>query len=410
MSAQIERASFQDAVNQWYADLDEIGILEPLEVERQRLNQVLNRITAQDLVAERAVPHYRGAAMDGYGVCAADTATATLNQPVSLSLEHQATPVDTGHPLPDQFDAVIKLEDVEHGLALEGKPTTIQVSQPIAAGKHVRQIGEDVELGQMVIPAGHRLRPQDLGVLAACGQTHIPVYRRPKIAIIPTGPELRRAGGQLLPGEIPEFNSYILEGQAQLAGCEARTWPMMVHDDYWELRETVRRALFGNDLVIINAGSSRGSSDYTAHVVADLGRISVQGIALRPGHPTILGIHAERQAAIVGLPGYPVATFLVFDRLIAPLLYRWQGLPTPQRTTIQAHLTEPVLSSVSEDSFIPVKLEQQEGCEYQATPLHKGAGILTSLVNGQGLLTVPRGCEGYAAGEIVTVELFSNKV
>jgi len=360
MSAQIERSSLQNAINQWYADLDEIGILGPLEVEKHSLDQILNRITAQDLVAERAVPHYRGAAMDGYGVSAADTANATPEQPISLSVGDQAHPVDTGQPLPEQFDAVVKVEDVIYGSALDDQPSTIQVSQPMAVGKHVRQIGEDVEKGQVVIPGGQRLRPQDLGVLAACGQIYIPVYRRPKIAIIPTGPELRRAGGPLLPGEIPEFNSYILEGQAQLAGCEVCTWPMMTHDDYWDLRDTVQRALFGNDLVIINAGSSRGSSDYTPRIIADLGKISVQGIAMRPGHPTILGVHG------------------------APLLYRWQGLPMPQRDTVRAYLTKPAPSSANEDSFIPVKVDK-DGSDYQATPLLKGAGVLTSLVNAQGL-------------------------
>ena len=403
MQKQVERLSLHDAVSRWYGALQTIGLLQPLATQMVPVHEALNRVTAHPLVAENPVPHYRGAAMDGYGVRSVDTQDATGAYPVQLQLGNQAIAVDTGHPLPDEVDAVIKLEDARQ--VEESGCVAIEISAPIGAGKHVRKIGEDIQKGQVIVPAQHVLRPQDLGALAACGLMHFPVYRRPKVAIIPTGKELRRAGSKLGPGEIPEFNSYMLEGQAKLAGCEARTWPMMIRDDYTELRSTVKRALYDNDLLIINAGSSLGSTDYTAQVIAEVGEISVQGIAIRPGHPTILGMAADRKTAIVGLPGYPVAAALVFDRLITPLLHLWQGQPAPVRSTIQAYLTAPVQSAINEDTFVRVTLSQQDGT-YSATPLIRGAGILMSLVNAQGLLIIPNGCDGYDTGEPVEIELF----
>jgi len=348
MQKQVERLSLHDAVSRWYGALQTIGLLQPLATQMVPVHEALNRVTAHPLVAENPVPHYRGAAMDGYGVRSVDTQDATGAYPVQLQLGNQAIAVDTGHPLPDEVDAVIKLEDARQ--VEESGCVAIEISAPIGAGKHVRKIGEDIQKGQVIVPAQHVLRPQDLGALAACGLMHFPVYRRPKVAIIPTGKELRRAGSKLGPGEIPEFNSYMLEGQAKLAGCEARTWPMMIRDDYTELRSTVKRALYDNDLLIINAGSSLGSTDYTAQVIAEVGEISV-------------------------------------------------------RSTIQAYLTAPVQSAINEDTFVRVTLSQQDGT-YSATPLIRGAGILMSLVNAQGLLIIPNGCDGYDTGEPVEIELF----
>ncbi|MEZ4735490.1 MAG: molybdopterin biosynthesis protein [Caldilineaceae bacterium] len=262
-------------------------------------------------------------------------------------------------------------------------------------------MGEDMVATELVLPANHRLRPQDLGAIAGCGHNTVEVYRRPRIAIIPTGTELVQPGDTLKPGDIIEYNSLMLGAQAEEAGAVVTRLPITA-DNYAAIRAAVMEALVTHDLVAVNAGSSAGSEDYTARIVADLGQLCVHGIAIRPGHPVILGVAQGK--ALVGIPGYPVSAALTFELLVKPLLYRWQGALPPERPTILAQLTRKVLSPMGEDEFLRVTVGKV-GEKIVATPLAGGAGVISSLVKADGILKIPRFSEGHHAGEQVTVEL-----
>jgi putative molybdopterin biosynthesis protein len=208
-------------------------------------------------------------------------------------------------------------------------------------------------------------------------------------------------GIDLKPGDIIEYNALMLGAQAEEAGALVTRYPITA-DVYDTIRAAVVDALATHDLVAVNAGSSAGSEDYTARIVADLGQLCVHGIAIRPGHPVILGVAQGK--ALVGIPGYPVSAALTFDLLVKPLLYRWQGQLPPERPTIQAQLTRKVLSPMGEDEFLRVTVGKV-GDKIVATPLTGGAGVISSLVKADGILTIPRFSEGHHAGEQVTVEL-----
>ncbi|MEZ4661922.1 MAG: molybdopterin-binding protein [Caldilineaceae bacterium] len=212
------------------------------------------------------------------------------------------------------------------------------------------------------------------------------------MAILPTGTELvtveqlQQPGRQLQPGDILEYNSIMLGAQAEEAGCLVTRLPI-VADEYAAIRDAVAAALENHDLVAINAGSSAGSEDYTAAIVAELGELQVHGIAIRPGHPVILGTAGGK--ALVGIPGYPVSAAVTFERIVAPLLYLWQGMQPPSLPKIEATLTRKTLSPLGEDEFMRVTVGRV-GERVVATPLGGGAGVLMSLVKADGIVTIPR--------------------
>jgi putative molybdopterin biosynthesis protein len=337
--------------------------------------------------------------MDGYAVLADDTRGATETSPKQLRIDQQAFYVDTGDPLPPNTNAVIMIEHVQRLESADGP--SIEILEPTPPWRYVRAMGEDMVATELVLPANHRLRPQDLGAIAGCGHNTVEVYCRPRVAIIPTGTELVPPGIDLKPGDIIEYNALMLGAQAEEAGALVTRYPITA-DVYDTIRAAVVDALATHDLVAVNAGSSAGSEDYTARIVADLGQLCVHGIAIRPGHPVILGVAQGK--ALVGIPGYPVSAALTFDLLVKPLLYRWQGQLPPERPTIQAQLTRKVLSPMGEDEFLRVTVGKV-GDKIVATPLAGGAGVISSLVKADGILTIPRFSEGHHAGEQVTVEL-----
>jgi molybdopterin molybdotransferase/putative molybdopterin biosynthesis protein len=399
--------------------LGRAGGLLALPAERVPLADALGRITCAPIWARLSSPHYHAAAMDGVAVRAADTFGAHETSPRRLAVGRQAIWVDTGDPLPPDADAVIMAEHVQ---TIDQQ--TIEITAAVAPWQHVRPLGEDIVATELVLPENHRLRPVDLGALAAAGHVDVAVRRRPRVAIIPTGTELvslpttddRRpttddvedqrsvVGGQWLapkPGAIIEFNSLILAGQvAEWGGVAERYAP--VSDRRELLRAAVERALAECDLVVVNAGSSAGSEDYTAVVLAELGEVAVHGVAIRPGHPAILAVAAGKPA--LGLPGYPVSTALTSELFLRPLVYQLQGQLPPRRPTIAATLSRKVHSPAGEDEFVRVTLGQV-GERMVAAPLARGAGVVMSLVHADGLLRIPRFSEGFHAGADVTVEL-----
>ena len=438
--------ALDEARSAWAGALLDVGAWASLLSETVPLDRARGRVTAAPVWARISAPHYHASAMDGYAVRSEDTTGATETQPKQLAIGAQAVYVDTGDPLPVGMNAVVMIEQVQEiaDQTTEDRgretgnenpsvvsrppslyPSSIEILQSVPPWQHVRAMGEDMVASELVLPVNHRIRPQDIGALAGCGHSTVSVYRRPRVAIIPTGSELVPPGHPAKAGEIIEYNSLVLGALAEEAGCDVTRYP--IHkDDYDAIKQTVQLAMRDHDLVMINAGSSAGKEDFTSRIMAELGRVVVHGVAIRPGHPIILGVAdvetrgmrvstmgsmrvpAMRGVALVGIPGYPVSAAVTFDLLVRPLLYRWQGQLPPERHTLEAALTRKLVSSMGDDEFVRVMLGQVGG-RIVATPLAGGAGVITSLVKADGVLHVPRYKEGHHAGERVTVELMRER-
>ena len=386
----------EEALGRLFSALEEAGALSHMPSEEVPLEQALGRVTAAPVWAKNSSPHYHAAAMDGVAVRAAETVGATETAPVSLRVGEQAMWIDTGAPMPPGFDSVIMLEELQ-----EIDASTVEIMAAVAPWEHVRPLGEDIVASELVLPENHVLRPVDLGACGASGLGRIEVRRRPEVAVIPTGSELVQPGAPLKPGDIVEFNSLVLAGMVdEWGGIATRLEPLP--DERGTLRNAVVEAVEKYDLVLVNAGSSAGSRDYTAPVVEELGQLLVHGVAVRPGHPVVIGI--VRGKPVIGIPGYPVSTALTCELLAKPLLERWLGVSFPKRRRVEATITRKVLSPMGEDEFLRVKLGRVGG-KLVATPIQRGAGIIMSLVRADGLVLIPRFSEGTDAGATVTVEL-----
>ncbi len=358
------------------------------------VTDALGRVTAGPVWAQRSSPAFDAAAMDGIAVRAADTYGAGESTPLVLPIA-MFDVVDTGDPMPAGRDAVVMREDVHRTSA------GAELRAAVAPWSHVRHVGEDVAATELLLPAGHRLRPYDLAAAAAAGVPELTVRRAPRVTIVPTGDEIRPAGAVLGPGEIPETNSVMLVGQARLLGADTVVTGI-VPDRRPALAAAVHAAAAASDLVVVLAGSSAGRDDWTARVVADEGVLAVHGVAVRPGHPVVLGV--VDRTPVLGAPGFPVSAALTFDIFAAPLLAALEGTAPVRRPTTTARLARKLASQAGADDWVRVRLGLVGG-QVVATPLPRGAGVLTSLVRADGLLVVPAGLEGHHAGEEVEIEL-----
>ncbi|MBN2389069.1 MAG: molybdopterin biosynthesis protein [Anaerolineales bacterium] len=425
MSVYLRDIPLPEAHARLQSALEQAGLWGRLGSETIPLSETaLNRVLAEPVWAKVSSPNYHASAMDGFAVRAADTVGAEPGAP--LVLEH-FTYVDTGDPLPEGFDAVIMIENTE-ALDATGQhsgdirsPALIRIRAAVTPWSHVRPLGEDMVATQLVLPAGHVLRPVDLGAIAAAGHAAINVARRPRVAILPTGSELVPIGSDPRPGDILEFNSMVLAAQVTAWGAEATRFPV-TPDDFDAICMRVEEATRDHDLVLLGAGSSAGAEDFSARVVEQLGTLLVHGVAVRPGHPVILGVIARsrpersqrtatkrppRSASvpIVGVPGYPVSSALTAELFVEPLLACWQGRRPRELPVEPACLTRKITSPGGDDDYIRVAVGQV-GEKILAAPLARGAGIISSLVRADGLVVLPRGIQGAAAGAEVDVHLY----
>jgi putative molybdopterin biosynthesis protein len=394
--------------------LAEAGHLGPLESESIPLDEhAVGRVLAEPVWAKLSSPHYHAAAMDGFAVRSDDTHLAGPSAPVSLAAGDQAQYIDTGDVLPEWANAVIPIEQVESlddrgQIASQPRqPAVVRIRAAVVPWQHVRPLGEDIVATELVLPAGHTLRPVDLGAAAASGHTSLKVVRRPRVAILPTGTELVSIGEAVRPGDIIEFNSIVLAGQIQGWGGQPERLAI-IPDDLELLIQQVRVAAEQHDLVLINAGSSAGSEDYSARVVANLGRLLVHGVAVRPGHPVIIGlIDRERGdvVPVIGVPGYPVSAAMTGEIFIEPLLAGWLGRQPAEPIQVQAELTRKLVSPGGDDDYVRIALGRVDG-RLLAAPLARGAGVISSLVRADGITVVPRGSQGKPAGATVSVRLY----
>ncbi len=402
-----------EALQRWWQALEQAGLGGLLGKETLPLDEhALGRVLAEPVWARLSSPHYHASAMDGFAVRAGDIAGASSTRPVDLRYGDQAAYVDTGDPLPPWADVVLPIEDVEP-LDEEGRPAAdprrpavVRVRQALPPWKNVRPMGEDLVATELVLPAGHTLRPVDLGAIAAAGHAQVVVARQPRVAILPTGTELVPIGSPVRPGDIIEFNSVVMAAQVQTWGGLPTRFPI-TPDDFEQIRARVLEAAREHDLILLNAGSSAGSEDYSAQVVESLGTLLTHGIAVRPGHPVILGmLHLEgRQVPIIGVPGYPVSAALTGEIFVEPTLARWLGRPPYEPPTLRAFLTRKVVSPAGDDDYLRVAVGKVKG-RWLAAPLSRGAGVITSLVRADGIVVLPRGVQGLPAGAEVEVRLY----
>ncbi|MAT43247.1 MAG: molybdopterin biosynthesis protein [Anaerolineaceae bacterium] len=413
MGVYLKDIPLDEAINRFYKALGENGLRGVLGVETIPLDeQAVGRVLAEPVWAKISSPHYHASAMDGFALKAIDTQEAMATNPIYLVVGEQAVYVDTGDPMPDWANAVIPIENIEP-LDENGKlslnprdPYQIRIRESKTPWSHVRPMGEDIIATELVLPSGKRLLPVDLGAAAACGHTQLKVSRKPLVTILPTGTELISIGESVQKGDIIEYNSIVLGAQVLDWGGISKRYSITA-DLFEKIKNNVLAASNEADLILLNAGSSAGSEDYSADVIEALGEVFVHGIAVRPGHPVILGMVTNdfnRQVPIIGIPGYPVSAALTGEIFVRPLLAEWLGQTHNQPEIITASLTRKLNSPAGDDDYVRV-VTGKVGDKYLAAPLTRGAGVITSLVRADGYAVIPRGVQGKLAGEKIKVHL-----
>lgn len=394
----------EEARKKYMQALEEAGCLRQKE-ERTDTYESLGRITAEAVYAKCCSPLFNAAAMDGIAVKSAETAEAGEERPLALSLGSGYRIIDTGDPVKSPFDAVIMAEDV-----METGEGVVTITKSVPGWQHVRPIGEDIAAGEMLLPSHHTIRPVDIGVLLAGGILNLEIFKKPQVSIIPTGTEI------IMPHENPKEGDIIDSNSGMIAAMVTESGGVpyrcsIVPDDYQKIKETVLQETERSDMVIINAGSSAGTEDYTVHVLREIGQVIVHGVAMKPGKPVILAIVQGKP--VIGLPGYPVSAYLAFENFAEPVLRIMAGLSpnkgSSTRKTVKAVLSKRTVSSLKHREYVRVKVGKV-GDKFVCAPLARGAGAAMSLVRADGFCVIPQESEGFEAGETVDVELYTDLV
>lgn len=381
--------------------------------EKVPLSRALGRITAKRVESPGDLPAFARSAMDGYAVRAEDTYGASEGLPALLRVAGevpmgrepklelcagQAVLIHTGGMLPVGADAVVMVENTQ----LVGDD--VEVLRPVAPGENVVQVGEDVRKGETILPAGHLLRPQDLGALAATGIVELEVAARPRVTILATGDEVIPPEAQPTPGQVRDVNTSLLSGLVQRAGGEPITLGI-VPDDYDALLNAAKRGLHIADALVVIAGSSVSTRDMTVRVIGELGEpgVLVHGVALRPGKPTILAVANGKP--VFGLPGNPVSALVVAGLFVAPAIHRLAGSDQPRGSAVPAILTRNIPSATGREDYVPVRLLDRNG-ETWAEPVFGKSNLIFTTVRADAWVRVPLDVGGLAAGETVMAIAF----
>jgi molybdopterin molybdotransferase len=387
--------------------------LKPRGIERVPLVDALDRVLAEDLVADADLPPFNRSTVDGFALRAADVATAgngatadlrvigkvEMGEVLSLRVKPgESIRVPTGGMVPDGADAVVMQEYTE----TTGE--VVRIRRGVRSGENIVGRAEDVRGGETVLRAGRRLRPQDLGILAGLGHARVAVYLRPRVAIFSSGDELVPPSAQSRPGQLRDMNSYILAALVRQAGAEATTNPILP-DDLAQVSKALRQALEHFDVLIISGGSSVGERDVVVDAIQNLGPpgIIVHGVAVKPGKPTVLALAGK--TPVIGLPGNPVSAMVIFGLFVRPVIEALAGLDeTPRRMTVPARSARRLPGGGEREEHVRVRLESREG-ELWAHPLPSKSGLITSMVRADGIAVV-KPHSSVDEGEVVEVELF----
>jgi len=378
-----------------------------VEIEDIPLSSALHRVLGEDLLSPIDLPAFDRAAMDGYAVRADDTYSASTSSPITLKpvketigvKKGEASLVVTGGRMPEGADAVVMVEYTR-----ESSDGMVEVATEVHPWENVSRIGEDLRKGALVLRAGQRLLPQDLGMLVCLGMQHVKVKRKLRIAVLSTGNEIRDAASADS-GKVPDVNRPILLNAIRELDCEPIDVGIAV-DELDAIRGKLRQAMAEADLVLITAGTSVGPRDFVPQVINQLGKpgLLIHGVAMRPSMPTGLGIVDGKP--IISLPGYPVSAYLAFLEFVPPLVDHLLGTEPLQARVIKVKLARRVAGVLGSRTYIRVRVFEEEGGT-RADPVSvSGAGILSSLVRSNGFIIVPENVEGYEEGETVEAELF----
>lgn len=391
---------------------------EPLGTETLPLAECARRVLATDVAAKNDLPSFDNSAMDGFAVIAADLAEAAPASPQTLRVvadipagtspdvtltPGQAARIMTGAPMPKGADAVIPVEETNFQNRTPGTPApqSVTVYKALNAGDYVRAQGTDVQTGQPVLQTGHKLRPQDLGLLAMLGVAEVPVYRKPRVALLSSGDELVPVDAPLRPGKIRDSNTYTLS--ALLDGAEAELLNLGIAADRREsVEELLEKAAARNvDLILSSAGVSVGAFDFIKDVIEAQGELTFWRVNMRPGKPLAFG--RFKNIPFIGLPGNPVSAFVGFEVFVRPALERLSGLETgstqkgTSRPRIRVRLVEEV-SSDGRESYLRANVHEENGILSAHLAGHQGSGNLLSIVQANALLIIPAGVKSLAAG------------
>lgn len=378
--------------------------------------EALGRITWQDIQSPQNLPDFRRSTVDGYAVLARDTNGASDGLPAYLDLvgeilmgkqpefsitSSQCGLIHTGGMLPEGANAVVMLEDSQ---ALEtGK---VEIYRPVAPGDNLIEVGEDVKKGEIVILAGTRLRPAEIGGLMALGMTQVEVVKPPLIGVISSGDEVIPPDRKPDLGQVRDINSYTLGALLSDLGVGVHQYGI-IPDNRKSLREVMAKALIECDHLIVTAGSSASARDLTAEIMNELGDpgVFVHGLQIRPGKPTILAL-AEHKL-MIGLPGNPVSALVISQVVIRPILERLLGLKNPRpQPAIEAEISLNVASQAGREDWIPVKLTEKSPGTWQADPVFGRSNLIFILAKADGLVRIPSSVTGLEAGQVVTVKIF----
>lgn len=391
----------QQAQVLWREHLEACGFFGGSLAEDVAVDDSLGRVAASSVYAVQSAPHYNSAAMDGIAVWAADTFRAQETAPVRLTqlpqgqsfIEGGCYLVDTGDVLPEGTNAVIMVEEVHFAA---GEAEIVAAASP---WQHVRIIGEDIVANELVVAEYQRISPVDIAALLAAGLETVPVLQRPRVAILPTGDELVASRRELKPGSILDVNSHMLAAAVRQWGGEP-TRCGIIKDKQEALEAAVQEALQRHDMVLVNAGTSAGTEDFTFDVLSRLGEVFVHGVAIKPGKPVVLAICDGKP--VVGLPGYPVSAMLTAEMFVKEALVGRQKLPCADAAEVEAVVVRPLASTVGVEEYVRVSLGQVQG-RMVAAPLNRGAGLISSLTRAQGLVCVPEGSAGLNGGSRTSV-------
>ncbi|MBO4339710.1 MAG: molybdopterin biosynthesis protein [Clostridia bacterium] len=364
--------------------------------EKVPVPDACGRIIKDAAYAHICSPHYNASAMDGVAVKAEITFAASERTPVTLTPEDYVV-VDTGDPLPENCDAVIMVEDL-----IECGNNNYQIISSVYPWQNVRQVGEDICMGDMIAPSGTVLTPSLCGALLAGGITEIEVIKTPLVGIIPTGDEIVPPVAEPEKGDIIEFNSTVFKGMLGSFNADSKVYPI-TPDKKNLIKSAVEKALNECDIVLVSAGSSAGRDDYTSEIISSLGTVLVHGIAVKPGKPAVLG--EAKGKPIIGLPGYPVSAIVIMDEIVSEVVSLYYGKLKPVRETVKAVLSKKIVSSLKYSEYVRVTLGRIGG-KISASPLPRGAGVITSFTKADGVLIVEQNCEGIDAGEEVEIRLY----
>jgi len=379
----------------------EFSVEETLVAEEVPVPQAVGRVLAEPIYAKISAPHFNAAAMDGLAVKAQSTFGASEAATKELAIGPQAVYVNTGHVMPPETDAVIMIEHVN----VIGDDR-IEIDKPVFPWQNVRKVGEDIVATELLFPQNHMITPYCVGALLTGGIFNVPVKKKPRILIIPTGSELFDWRNQPLdsfkPGQVLETNSFMLGSLVEKFGG-TYTRHEMLADEPEIIKQVVDEAVNQDyQMILVLGGSSAGSEDYAKDVIVDLGTVLVHGVTIMPGKPVVIG--TVRGKPVFGMPGYPVSAIIAFEQFVRPILKRMLGQPDPPVQTIEVAPTRKIASKLGVEEFLRVKLGQV-GNRIVATPLPRGAGCITSITEADGIIRIPNHIEGIKDNEPAVAEL-----